>query len=315
MTVLAAAGHYSVMLDEAIEGLAIKADGVYIDATYGRGGHSQAILSQLGPGGRLLAFDRDSEAVADARQRLADDQRFEIVHSAFGHLSDVVQQQGLLGKVDGLLCDLGVSSPQIDSAERGFSFRTDGPLDMRMDQSQGQSAAQWLQGADESEIVHVLREYGEERYARRIARSIVARNEQSPLTTTSQLRDLIIAASPRQERHKDPATRSFQALRIQVNDELGEVKSVLQQALSVLAPAGRLVVISFHSLEDRIVKRFMRKHSRQVDNMPRDIPFAAPAEPNALKLIGKACSASKSELSENSRSRSAILRVAERCPC
>ncbi|MBL1292430.1 MAG: 16S rRNA (cytosine(1402)-N(4))-methyltransferase RsmH [Thiotrichales bacterium] len=315
MTVLAGAGHYSVMLDEAIEGLAIKADGVYIDATYGRGGHSQAILSRLGPDGRLLAFDRDSEAVADARQRLAGDQRFEIVHSAFGHLSDVVQQQGLLGKVDGLLCDLGVSSPQIDSAERGFSFRADGPLDMRMDQSQGQSAAQWLQGADESEIVHVLREYGEERYARRIARSIVARNEQSPLTTTSQLRDLIIEASPRQERHKDPATRSFQALRIQVNDELGEVKRVLQQALSVLAPAGRLVVISFHSLEDRIVKRFMRKHSRQVDNMPRDIPFSAPAEPNALKLIGKACSASKSELSKNSRSRSAILRVAERCPC
>lgn len=315
MTDLAAAGHYPVMLVEAIEGLAIKADGTYIDATYGRGGHSQAILSQLGPDGRLLAFDRDVEAVADARQRLAGDPRFEIVHSAFGNVQEVVSQQGLLRRVDGLLCDLGVSSPQIDNAERGFSFRSDGPLDMRMDQSQGQSAAQWLQVAEESEISQVLHELGEERYSRRIARAIVAQREESPLMTTTQLRELIIQASPRQERHKDPATRSFQALRIQVNDELGEVKRLLEHALSVLAPAGRLVVISFHSLEDRIVKRFMRKYSRQVDSFPSDIPFAAPAAPNQLKLIGKACSASQCELAENPRSRSAMLRIAERCPC
>ncbi|MBL4852172.1 MAG: 16S rRNA (cytosine(1402)-N(4))-methyltransferase RsmH [Gammaproteobacteria bacterium] len=315
MTDLAVAGHYPVMLNEAIEGLAIKADGTYIDVTYGRGGHSQAILSQLGSAGRLLAFDRDIAAVADARERMADESRFEIIHSVFSNLADVVGQHGLLGKVDGLLCDFGVSSPQIDSAERGFSFRADGPLDMRMDQSQGQSVAQWLQDAQESEIAQVLREFGEERYARRIARAIIARRKEAPLATTAELRQLVVTASPKQERHKDPATRSFQALRIQVNDELGEIKRLLEQALSVLAPAGRLVVISFHSLEDRIVKCLMRQHSSQVDDLPHDIPFAAPAKPNQLKLVAKARSASQRELDENPRSRSAMLRIAERCPC
>jgi len=246
---------------------------------------------------------------------MADEPRFEIIHSTFGQLSDVVSQHGLLGKVDGLLCDLGVSSPQIDNAERGFSFRADGPLDMRMDQSQGVSAAQWLQAADEEDIRLVLRDFGEERYARRIARAIVGRRDQWPIATTSELRELVIKASPQRDRHKDPATRSFQALRIQVNDELGEITRLLDQALLVLAPAGRLVVISFHSLEDRIVKRFMRTYSRQADDLPHDIPFAAPAKPSQLKLVGKARSASKRELAENPRSRSATLRIAERCPC
>ncbi len=312
MTDLMASGHYPVMLDEAIEGLAIKADGAYIDATYGRGGHSQAILSRLGANGRLLAFDRDIEAVLDARQRMAGESRFDVVHSAFGQLSDIVNERGLLGKIDGLLCDLGVSSPQIDSTERGFSFRANGPLDMRMDQSRGMSAAQWLQTAAEEDIRQVLFDFGEERYARRIARAIFARREVSPLTTTAELRELVIKASPKKERHKDPATRCFQALRIQVNDELGEIRRLLEQALSVLAPAGRLVVISFHSLEDRIVKRFMRSHSRQIDDLPRDIPLTAQAMPSQLKLIGKARRASQRELEENPRSRSAILRVAER---
>lgn len=312
---LAAAGHYPVMLDEAIEGLAIKADGIYIDATYGRGGHSRKILSRLGTDGCLLAFDRDTEAVADARQRLADEPRFEVMHCSFGQIHDVVSERGLLGKVDGLLCDLGVSSPQLDNAERGFSFRADGPLDMRMDQTQGMSAAQWLQEAEEHDIAEVLRDFGEERYARRIARAIVRQRETVPVTTTTQLRELIIQASPQRERHKDPATRSFQALRIRVNNELGELRQLLQQSLSVLAPAGRLVVISFHSLEDRIVKRFMRDHSKPVDNAPRDIPMVAVSKAMPLKLIGKAQSASQRELQENPRSRSAILRVAERCPC
>ncbi len=315
MTMAAATEHYSVMLDEAIEGLAIKADGTYIDATYGRGGHSQAILSALGAQGRLLAFDRDLEAVADAKKKMSEEPRFEMIHSEFGNMDKAIRHHGLFGKVDGILCDLGVSSPQLDNAERGFSFRFDGALDMRMDQSQGQSAAAWLQVAEEREIEKVLRDYGEERYARRIASKIVTQRQSAPIATTAELRELIIQASPRREHHKDPATRCFQALRIQVNDELGELKKLLDQALSILAPAGRLIIISFHSLEDRIVKRFMRKHSQTINNVPSEIPLLAKNSMTALKRVGKALKASEKELAENPRSRSAIMRIAEKCPC
>lgn len=305
--------HRPVMLEEALAALQIKEDGIYIDATYGRGGHSQAILSALGRKGRLLAFDRDAEAVADAMQRFSADPRFTIVRAPFSQLQRVVSERGWLGKVDGLLCDLGVSSPQLDSRERGFSFRADGPLDMRMDQRQALDAAGWLASADEREIADVLHNYGEERYARRIARAIVARRQQAPITTTSALREIIVAALPVRERQKDPATRSFQALRIRINDELTELEQLLNQALTVLAPGARLVMISFHSLEDRIVKRFMREHSRPRDHLPREIPVAAAPLAGELKVVGKLVTASAAELADNPRSRSAKLRVAERC--
>jgi len=319
MTVLAGAGHYSVMLDEAIEGLAIKADGVYIDATYGRGGHSQAILSRLGPDGRLLAFDRDSEAVADARQRLAGDQRFEIVHSAFGHLSDVVQQQGLLGKVDGLLCDLGVSSPQIDSAERGFSFRADGPLDMRMDTSQGETARQWLARVKTADLIRVLKKYGEEKFARRIALAIVETRAIREITETGDLAEIIADAIPVKAthikaRHKHPATRSFQAIRIYLNEELQAIEQGLAGAASVLAKGGRLSVISFHSLEDRIVKRFMRNISSR-PKLPAGLPVMEADIEVPYRLVGKPIIAGKEELDFNPRARSARLRVLERRLC
>jgi 16S rRNA (cytosine1402-N4)-methyltransferase len=305
--------HLPVMFAEALQQLAIKKDGIYIDCTFGRGGHSQGILNLLGPCGRLLAFDRDSDAInSDYAQAVLRDERFKLKHSCFSELESIVKSANLVGKVDGILLDLGVSSPQLDNPERGFSFLRDGPLDMRMDGNAGVSAAQWLASVDETDLVKVLFDYGEERFARRIARSIVEKRAESPITTTRQLAELIVDAVPVREKHKHPATRTFQAIRIEINRELDELKAVLQQSARVLRPGGRLVVISFHSLEDRIVKRFIRDESGAKYNpgkLPiREIDIAK----GILKRVGKALKAGKQEISQNPRARSAIMRVAER---
>jgi 16S rRNA (cytosine1402-N4)-methyltransferase len=307
--------HQPVLFNEVLEGLAIKADGIYVDGTFGRGGHAGAILQRLGPDGRLLAIDKDPQAVATAEEKFGADPRFAIEQGSFTQLELLVQkrgwQQSERGGVDGVLLDLGVSSPQLDDPARGFSFRHDGDLDMRMDPSAGQSAAEWLATAEEYEIRRVLREYGEEKFAKRIAHAIVKARVENPITSTAQLASLIADASPVHERGKDPATRSFQAIRIFINDELGDVKACLPQALNVLRPGGRLAVISFHSLEDRIVKRFLRDEARG-DEFPPDLPIPQSALTPRIRLVGKAIRASEQEVAENPRARSAVLRIAER---
>jgi 16S rRNA (cytosine1402-N4)-methyltransferase len=301
------------MYAEALQQLAIKKDGIYLDCTFGRGGHSQGILNLLGQYGQLLAFDRDSDAInSDYAQAMLTDERFKLKHSCFSELESIVKRANLAGKVDGILLDLGVSSPQLDNPERGFSFLRDGPLDMRMDGNAGVSAAQWLASVDEKELVKVLFDYGEERFARRIARAIVEIRAESPITTTRQLAELIEDAVPVREKHKHPATRTFQAIRIEINRELDELKACLQQSARVLRPGGRLVVISFHSLEDRIVKRFIRDESGAKYN-PGKLPIKeVDIAKGILKRIGKALKASEQEISQNPRARSAIMRVAER---
>jgi len=301
------------MFAEALQQLAIKEDGVYLDCTFGRGGHSQGILSLLGPSGRLLAFDRDLEAInSDYAQAMLEDKRFKLIHTHFSELENIVISEGLAGKIDGILMDLGVSSPQLDNPERGFSFLRDGPLDMRMDGNAGVTAEQWLTGVDEKELVKVLFEYGEERFARRIAHAIVEKRAESPLTTTRELAKLIEDAVPVKEKHKHPATRSFQAIRIEINSELDELKAVLQQSVRLLKPGGRLVVISFHSLEDRIVKRFIRSESGAKYN-PGKLPIKEmDITKGILKKAGKALKAGPQEIVQNPRARSAIMRVAER---
>jgi 16S rRNA (cytosine1402-N4)-methyltransferase len=301
------------MYAEVLQQLAIKQDGNYLDCTFGRGGHSQGILNLLGPGGQLLAFDRDSDAINSGyAQVMLTDQRFKLKHSCFSELESIVKDAGLEGKIDGILLDLGVSSPQLDNHERGFSFLRDGPLDMRMDGNAGVSAEQWLASVDEKDLVKVLFDYGEERFARRIARAIVVKRAQSPIKTTRQLTELIENAVPGREKHKHPATRTFQAIRIEINRELDELKAVLQQSARVLRPGGRLVVISFHSLEDRIVKRFIRDESGAKYN-PGRLPIKeVDVAKGILKVIGKALKAGKQEISQNPRARSAIMRVAER---
>lgn len=305
--------HLPVMFAEALQQLAIKEDGVYLDCTFGRGGHSQGILSLLGPSGRLLAFDRDLEAInSDYAQAMLEDKRFKLIHTHFSELENIVISEGLAGKIDGILMDLGVSSPQLDNPERGFSFLRDGPLDMRMDGNAGITAEQWLTGVDEKELVKVLFEYGEERFARRIAHAIVEKRAESPLTTTKELAKLIEDAVPVKEKHKHPATRSFQAIRIEINSELDELKAVLQQSVRLLKPGGRLVVISFHSLEDRIVKRFIRSESGAKYN-PGKLPIKEmDITKGILKKAGKALKAGPQEIVQNPRARSAIMRVAER---
>lgn len=303
--------HRPVLLDEAIEGLAMKPDGVYLDGTFGRGGHSAAMLEKLGDGGRLLAIDQDPAAVQIAQQRFAQDPRFEIVHSNFESLVELVRERGLYQKVDGVLLDLGVSSPQLDDASRGFSFMKPGPLDMRMNPESGQSAAEWLAVVEEDELINVLRRYGEERFAKRIARAIVETRKEKPINDTLQLAELISAAVPRKEKHKHPATRSFQAIRIYVNRELEVLELALQAAVDVLAVGGRLAVISFHSLEDRITKRFMRDLSRG-PQLPRDLPIMAVDIPVPFRLIGKAIKPSAREIEINPRARSSVLRILER---
>ncbi|NVO99296.1 16S rRNA (cytosine(1402)-N(4))-methyltransferase RsmH, partial [Photobacterium damselae subsp. damselae] len=265
--------HVSVLLHESVDGLAIKPDGIYIDGTFGRGGHSRLILSKLGENGRLYSIDRDPQAIAEAQK--IDDPRFNIIHGPFSGMEKYMEERDLIGRVDGILLDLGVSSPQLDDAERGFSFMRDGPLDMRMDPTSGQAASEWLATADASDIAWVLKEFGEERFAKRIARGIVEHREdpeKEPLTRTLQLANLIAQVSPFKDKHKHPATRSFQAIRIYINSELDEIATALNGAVNILAPGGRLSVISFHSLEDRMVKRFMRNKSKGPE-IPAGLPL------------------------------------------
>ena len=305
-------GHVPVLLAETLERLAVRQGGIYVDATFGRGGHSKAILAALGPAGRLLAIDRDPQAVAAARILAAEDSRLQVAHAEFSSLEDLVRRRGLAGRIDGILWDFGVSSPQLDAPERGFSFLQDGPLDMRMNlESAGPSAAQWLTRAQEREIAQVLREFGEERYARRIAHAIVVEREKRPLERTRQLADLIATAHPAWEKGKHPATRSFQAIRIFINRELEEISAALRQALEVVIVGGRLVAISFHSLEDRLVKRFFKQAARG-DNLPRGLPVTKAEQRVRLRLLGGALRPSEAEIAANPRARSAILRAAEK---
>ncbi|WP_150539869.1 16S rRNA (cytosine(1402)-N(4))-methyltransferase RsmH [Actinobacillus vicugnae] len=305
--------HITVLLNEAVEGLAIKPNGIYIDGTFGRGGHSRLILSKLSERGRLIATDRDPRAIAEANT--IHDSRFQIVHTAFSAIPEVCEQLGLVGKIDGILLDLGVSSPQLDDAERGFSFMRDGPLDMRMDTTKGLSAAEWLAQVSVDDLAWVLKTFGEERFAKRIAQAVVSYNKSATdkISRTLQLAQIIAEAVPFKDKHKHPATRSFQAIRIFINSELDELEKALQSALSVLAPEGRLSIISFHSLEDRMVKQFMRKNSKGAD-VPKGLPILE-SELNKnipLKTIGKAIMPSEAEIAANPRSRSAVLRIAEK---
>lgn len=305
--------HISVLLDEAVHALGVRADGCYVDGTFGRGGHSRLILQQLGAQGRLTGFDKDPQAIAVGRQLAAADARFDIVQRSFADMRDELAQRGLGGSVDAVLLDLGVSSPQLDDASRGFSFTHDGPLDMRMNPDAGISAADWLAVASAEEIARVLKDYGEERFARRMAQAIVRRREEKPFTRTADLADVISAANPAWEKGKHPATRAFQGLRIHINNELGDLEQGLQAAVDSLAVGGRLVVISFHSLEDRIVKQFMRKLARgEADTLPRHLPIRPEPFVPVLKLLGKPLYAGEQELRQNPRARSAVMRVAEK---
>ncbi len=303
--------HTPVLLDEVLAGLAVKADGRYCDATFGRGGHAAAILQQLGPAGRLCAIDRDPAAIAAGRERFAAEPRLTLVRGSFGRLEERVRAAGWEGGLQGVLLDLGVSSPQLDEAGRGFSFMQDGPLDMRMDNESGLNAAQWLARAGEREIADVLFKLGEEKFSRRIARAIVAARAETPIGTTRQLAGIVAGAVPTREPGKHPATRTFQAIRIHVNRELEEVEAALPQAVDLLAPGGRLCVISFHSLEDRLVKRFMRREA-QGDPIYAELPNVPPHARPRLQLIGGAVMPDDVEIARNPRARSAVLRVAER---
>ncbi len=302
--------HITVLLGEAVRELVYDPDGFYIDGTFGRGGHSALVLEQLSEQGRLMAIDKDPEAIRHAHQRFADEPRFSIEHGSFAQLQSFVEQRGMMGKVSGVLLDLGVSSPQLDDPDRGFSFLNDGPLDMRMDTSSGESAADWINRASETEIADVLYQYGEERFSRRMARAIVAEREEAPITTTARLAKIISEANPRWEKGKHPATRAFQGIRIHINRELADVEACLDQALEVLAPGGRLVVISFHSLEDRIVKRFIRRHVKGDEHLPPGVPVTDEMLKRRLKSAGKAVKAGKDELNQNPRARSAVMRAA-----
>ncbi len=313
MTILAPAQfqHRTVLLDEAIEALDLsgdRADGVYVDGTFGRGGHSRLILSRLGEKGRLIGFDKDLQAIATGQQ--ITDQRFEIVHDSFATMTAALAARGIL-QIDGILLDLGISSPQVDDAERGFSFRNDGPLDMRMDSTRGQSAAQWLAVETEQKIEKVIRDYGEERFAFQIAKAIVARRAVEPISSTRQLALVVAGAVKTREKSKDPATRTFQAIRIFINQELEDLEAGLNQAYACLAPRARMVVISFHSLEDRMVKRFFasKAHLPQPD---RRLPIRAVDLPQAEMLLIAKMKPSALEIEANPRARSAVMRVAQR---
>ncbi|MEJ2620093.1 MAG: 16S rRNA (cytosine(1402)-N(4))-methyltransferase RsmH [Candidatus Thiodiazotropha sp.] len=304
--------HLSVLLQPSIEALKVEPMGIYIDATFGRGGHSQRILDELGEHGRLIGIDRDPQAVAHGAQLFAQDNRFRMVQENFAMLAEVAEQQGVVGQVNGILLDLGVSSPQLDQAQRGFSFIQDGPLDMRMDPARGMSAAEWLAKAEIGEIAQVLKQYGEERHAKRIARAIVVARMVQPIDTTGRLAELVSQANPAWEKGKHPATRSFQAIRIFINGELDALRETLDGVIDVLAPGGRLAVISFHSLEDRIVKRFMRDQAKG-DPFPPGLPVTDDQRQPRLRLVGKPITPNEAEISANPRARSAVLRVAERC--
>lgn len=301
--------HLPVLAKEAIEALAINPDGVYVDGTFGRGGHSRLILEKLSACGRLIALDRDPAAI-EAGKKIAD-ARFTLARAPFSRLAEVLDGLGV-DKVDGILLDIGVSSPQLDEAQRGFSFRLEGPLDMRMDPGSGMSAADWIAQADEEEMVEVIKRYGEERFARQIAHAIVAARKVSPIRTTGEFAQIVAGAVRKREPGQHPATRTFQAIRIYLNRELEELEAVLPVCVQRLKPGGRLAVISFHSLEDRIVKRFMRDEERG-EELPRGLPVrAADIAPGRLRRVGKAIRASDAETKMNPRARSAVLRVAER---
>ena len=300
--------HYSVLLRESVDALVTNPDGIYVDGTFGRGGHSKEILSRLSSKGRLIGFDKDPVAVEEGNRLAAEDSRFSIVHDSFAALDRIDGQA-----IDGVLLDLGVSSPQLDNADRGFSFMKDGPLDMRMDPSTGRSAAQWLAEAELDDITHVIKKLGEEKFGKRIAHKILEVREHTPITTTKQLADLVDEAVPVKDKFKHPATRTFQAIRIYINSELEEIQTALQAAIKVLKPGGRLVVISFHSLEDRIVKQFIKKQSKG-EAIPRGLPLTdAQINKNlTLKAVGKAIKPSADEVARNPRSRSSVLRIAQR---
>ena len=302
--------HQTVLLREAVDALVTTASGYYVDGTFGRGGHSRELLGRLNENGRLLAVDKDPAACEVAEQLARSEPRFEFFHGSFAQLPHQLRRMGI-DAVDGILLDLGVSSPQLDDAGRGFSFSHDGPLDMRMDTSRGETAAEWLSHAGSDEIAEVLRDYGEERFARRIAAAIVAARSEQPITTTGRLAQVVSEANPRWERHKHPATRSFQAIRIKVNRELEDLQALLSVALDLLRVGGRLVVISFPSLEDRLVKRYMRDMARG-DDYPRGVPVPEASLNRRLKIVGKAVRAGEEEVEENVRARSAIMRVAEK---
>ncbi|MEY3018263.1 MAG: hypothetical protein RL336_1398 [Pseudomonadota bacterium] len=303
-------GHVTVLLHEAIEALAIKPDGCYVDGTFGRGGHSRLILQSLGQEGRLIGIDKDPLAIAAGEALREEDERFDIAHGSFADLPAVLQARGVQA-VDGILLDLGVSSPQLDDAERGFSLQKDGPLDMRMDTSAGESAAQWINREKEAELVRIFKAYGEERFSKRIAAAIVKERVVRPFESTLHLAKVVAEAHPAWEKHKHPATRVFQAIRIHINNELGDLERVLQQSCAALKQGGRLVVISFHSLEDRMVKQFMRRQQKG-DELPPGLPVREEALNKTMRLIGKAVMASEAEVAVNVRSRSAVMRTAEK---
>jgi 16S rRNA (cytosine1402-N4)-methyltransferase len=303
--------HVPVLLGPVLEGLKIKPDGRYVDGTFGRGGHSRAILGQLGDNGRLIAIDRDPQAIASAPASLTGDPRFELIRGRCARLETFIDQRGLVGQIDGILFDLGVSSPQLEEAGRGFSFMRDGPLDMRMDPDSGMSASDWLATVDEKQLKQVLSKYGEERNAGRIARAILQARQDGPLTSTAQLARIVEEVSPRHGQKIHPATKTFQAIRIAVNGELEELEAALEQSVRVMRKGGRLCVISFHSLEDRIVKRFMRDESREPEQY-RGMPDIPEAFRPKLRLVGKRIGATDEEVALNRRARSAHLRIAER---
>lgn len=302
--------HQTVLLEEAVRALITNRDGTYVDCTYGRGGHSAAIAAALSSDGRLLVIDRDLAAVDHARQTFADDPRVIVQHGPFSRLKEFVEAHGL-ETLDGVLMDLGVSSPQIDQGERGFSFQQSGPLDMRMDQGSGETAEAWIASASEEDITRVLKQYGEERFARRIARNIVAARTEGPISTTDRLVEIVEMSIPRREKHKHPATRTFQAIRIQVNRELEELETCLADVIELLKSGGRVVVISFHSLEDRLVKRFFRRLEKG-DDLPSRLPVRDDQLNRKVRILGKPVKPSASEVADNRRARSSIMRIAEK---
>lgn len=303
--------HQTVLLEETVAGVLSDVDGVYVDGTFGRGGHSRLLLSKLGVNARLIGIDKDPQAVAEGQQLAQSDKRFTMLQGSFADVHELLKGAAITNPLSGVLLDLGVSSPQLDQAERGFSFLKDGALDMRMNPAQGESAQQWLAYAEENEIARVLKEYGEERFAKRIARAIIAARTETPLTNTLQLAKVIAEANPAWEKGKHPATRAFQAIRIHINNELGDLERLLDDVLDLLAVRGRLAVISFHSLEDRIVKRFIRQQVRG-DDLPAYIPVQSSDLHVRMRAIGKAIQPSTAEVEANPRSRSAVLRIAEK---
>ncbi len=303
--------HTTVLLHEAVDALVVDPGGFYVDGTFGRGGHTAELLSKLSAEASVVAIDKDPQAIAEGERRFSEDSRLQLVHGSFADLSEIVAQMGKSGELSGVLLDLGVSSPQLDQAERGFSFMRDGPLDMRMDTSKGLSAAEWIASADEQEIARVIKEYGEERFARRMASAVIAERAKTPITRTVQLAGILAAAHPAWERGKHPATKAFQAIRIFINRELDDLEALLEQIIDTLKVGGRLVVISFHSLEDRRVKRFIRDQDQGI-KLPKNLPIRDIDRGVRLIKVGKAVKPAGTEVDGNVRSRSAVMRIAER---